>query len=865
MSHSSDTVFSNACIPCNLHPFRRNTYFNGKLLTERDFADEQAYLIGKDWLHNRYLHGMGTVCGLAITAHPNEACRSRFVVLEPGLALDCCGRELVVPARTAVDIQTLIADQGLTVDPNGADDLFLSLRYKECGDERVPVILPDCGCADGDTAWNRILEGVEVVLRAAPAGMRPPVSPPSAARFDWVQTLVLQGQTVTAVAFDEDGGQIYVATRSDANGARMLVYDAATHDLITAVEVGQLVTDIAVSPRGDLVYVAGTGIEGGTGIAVYREADLRAANPAAPVIAITEALRMTVSSDGTLFVLRMGSGEVLAWQDLSVRDWLAAGGPAAGPANRRRFALGHAVAANRPARLGATVMRTSADGRLLFLADPDAANANRRLRIVDIAALFSGAADAEAGDEITVDLPLAGAPVALAVSFDGRYVFVLGQADADTAVLEKFRLSNAGGIFSVTAEGRGGAWEGRVADLSLAPGEKWAYALESDAAGRASLLSLSIDAISSLDAATPANPSGTREAVAGQGRFQRLSTSRNRIYIAAQDDSPNQPDRALVAVIDVTEGDCGAKFDAIIGPCHSCGEDDHEVTLACLPAWRPGVPMQTQGEGAETDIHIDNLSHRPLVPSTNTIVEVVRCMLDQGAAQGRPGPRGPAGLPGRDGAQGLPGVQGIPGTPGTPGTPGAKGDKGDPGEGLNEDLVHITNVSWLHDDASYDGLGDFAGRLKEVGIVILFDREVKVATVQGRTRGKGLSQVFQLIAQISGQRLPGIAEVIVGGLLCEPVEVTDFDNGRITGVVALPMDTEFAKAVRLVFDNPDQIDPILQTVPSTFRVLLRADQVADAEGKFAVDGNHIFGAVPVRPSGNGLQGGSFDSWFHIAQ
>lgn len=868
MSHSSDTDFAAACIPCNLQPFRRNTYFNGKLLTERDFADEQAYLVGKDRLHNRFLHGMGTVCGLAITAHPNEACRSRFVVLEPGLALDCCGRELVVPARTALDIQTLIADQGLTVDPNGGDDLFVGLRYKECGDERVPVILPDCGCAEGDTAWNRILEGVEVVLHAAPAGTQPPVVPPSAARFDWVQTLVLQGQSVTAVAYDEDGGLIYVATRSDASGARMLVYDAATHDLVTAVEVGQLVTDIAVSPRGDLVYVAGAGVEGGTGIAVYRAADLGTANPAAPVIGITEALRMTVSTDGTLFVLRMGTGEVLAWQDLSIRDWLTAGGPAAGPANRRRFALGHAVGANRPARLGASVMRASSDGRLLFLLDPDATAANRRLRILDVAALFSGAADAEAGDEITVNLTLAGNPVALAVSFDGRYVFVLGQADADTAVLQKFRLSNAGGIFSVAQEGRGGEWEGRVADLSLAPGEKWAYALDTDASGRSSLLSLSIDAISALGATTPANPSGTREMVAGSGRFQRLSAAQNRIYIAAQDDSPNQPNRALVAVIDVTEGDCGAKFDAIIGPCHSCGDDDHTVTLARLPAWRPAVAMQNEGEGNDTDIHIDNHSHRPLVPSTNTIVNVVRCMLEQGATQGRPGPRGPAGQPGLNGAQGLQGIQGIQGLQGIQGIqgiPGTPGDPGAPGEGLNENLVHITNLSWLHDQTSFGGTDEFRDSLKEIGIVILFDREVQVPTVQGQSRGTGLSQVFQLIAQVSGQRTLGVTEVIVTGLLCEPVEVTDIDNGRIIGVNPLPLDTERAQAVRLVLDNPDPIDQILNAGPVTFRVLLRADHVADADGKFAVDGNHIFGAVPQRRSGNGLQGGSFDSWFHLGQ
>jgi hypothetical protein len=51
----------------------------------------------------------------------------------------------------------------------------------------------------------------------------------------------------------------------------------------------------------------------------------------------------------------------------------------------------------------------------------------------------------------------------------------------------------------------------------------------------------------------------------------------------------------------------------------------------------------------------------------------------------------------------------------------------------------------------------------------------------------------------------------------------------------------------------------------SYRVLLRADFLQDEAGRFAVDGNHIFGAVPVRRSGNGLQGGSFESWFYVEQ
>ena len=50
----------NVCIPCGIRSFSRNIYFNGKPLLERDFNAEQAYMVGKDWLHNNLLHGVGT-------------------------------------------------------------------------------------------------------------------------------------------------------------------------------------------------------------------------------------------------------------------------------------------------------------------------------------------------------------------------------------------------------------------------------------------------------------------------------------------------------------------------------------------------------------------------------------------------------------------------------------------------------------------------------------------------------------------------------------------------------------------------------------------------------------------------------------
>src|SRR5690606_30391680 len=290
------------CIPCGVRTFRRNTYFNGKLLTERDLRAEQDYLVGKDRLHNSLLHGTGTVCGLKVTAHPNPECRDRFVVLEPGAALDCCGREIVVPERVLLPLLDLIETEELTaLLQGGPADLFLGLCYREALEEKVPVILPDCDCADADQAYNRIAEGYRVHVFTADAAALLPARPRLRARLDWRHTLALARQSPRAVAVDDQLGQLYVAAQAilpdegeDEGdlGARLYVFDTATHDLLTALDAFRNPADIALSLLGDLVFLAADELplgdgEAGPGIAVFREGDLR--RDAAPAALIARA------------------------------------------------------------------------------------------------------------------------------------------------------------------------------------------------------------------------------------------------------------------------------------------------------------------------------------------------------------------------------------------------------------------------------------------------------------------------------------------------------------------------------------------------------------------------------------------------
>lgn len=90
------------CVPCDLDRFCRNHYFTGKLLTARDLTLEQRYMRDKLRLHHRVLHGWGVACGLRVKPHPY--CPDLRLVVEPGVAIDKCGYEIVVPMPVEIEL-----------------------------------------------------------------------------------------------------------------------------------------------------------------------------------------------------------------------------------------------------------------------------------------------------------------------------------------------------------------------------------------------------------------------------------------------------------------------------------------------------------------------------------------------------------------------------------------------------------------------------------------------------------------------------------------------------------------------------------------------------------------------------------------
>jgi hypothetical protein len=138
----------------NIHTFVRNRYFYGKLLDVFHFELEQNYLNGKRWMLNRMVTGYGVLCGLDVRPAP----QGRAVIVTAGAAIDRCGREIVVPV--ASDPQPIRAkappDLGKT-PPTGADCekqecVTLSICFKQCDSDPVPVMVDDCGNATSCSA-----------------------------------------------------------------------------------------------------------------------------------------------------------------------------------------------------------------------------------------------------------------------------------------------------------------------------------------------------------------------------------------------------------------------------------------------------------------------------------------------------------------------------------------------------------------------------------------------------------------------------------------------------------------------------------------------------------------------------------------
>jgi hypothetical protein len=147
----------------------RPRFFAGQLLSEEDLRALDHYIIEKNKLHNRYVHGWGVACGLEVVCHQ---CRG-WVTIKSGYAIDPCGNDIIVCEDYSFDLCARIREccdrkrndwecEPMRPVPEDCKDIeqcwYVTLRYREFESRGITALKQTssphgqtCGCGGGSS------------------------------------------------------------------------------------------------------------------------------------------------------------------------------------------------------------------------------------------------------------------------------------------------------------------------------------------------------------------------------------------------------------------------------------------------------------------------------------------------------------------------------------------------------------------------------------------------------------------------------------------------------------------------------------------------------------------------------------------
>jgi len=173
----SDCAFKTAAPEISpLDPHKRVNYFAGLVLGPDEFKQDQLYMMERDRLHQRSLHGYGTVMGLGVVFRIDADGRPE-VLVAPGLAVTPRGESVCVPQAQCARLDewlTAHADElpAVTASPPSSPNTDLSLWVvlcaRECETDPVPVLGDPCRTAEDATAPSRLADDFELKLVTEP-------------------------------------------------------------------------------------------------------------------------------------------------------------------------------------------------------------------------------------------------------------------------------------------------------------------------------------------------------------------------------------------------------------------------------------------------------------------------------------------------------------------------------------------------------------------------------------------------------------------------------------------------------------------------------------------------------------------------
>jgi hypothetical protein len=169
-------MLQSACkVDCTAGLFKRLNFFHGMLLAEQDFRDEQEYFREKLKMHNRLLHGYGIVIGLGLKKKDPESAEETTcqVYIEPGVALDCDGNEIIVCNEHVLNLTAKLEELKKKKEYSVADQcsppgplwkIYVGIRYCECKSDPEPQYTSSCSDDQLHPEFSRTREGFKSKL-----------------------------------------------------------------------------------------------------------------------------------------------------------------------------------------------------------------------------------------------------------------------------------------------------------------------------------------------------------------------------------------------------------------------------------------------------------------------------------------------------------------------------------------------------------------------------------------------------------------------------------------------------------------------------------------------------------------------------
>lgn len=160
-----------------LDPNKRVNYEHGLVLGVDEFNQQEYYLLEKDRLHNRSLHGYGTVCGLQVTQESIASAVTEIKV-SPGLAVSSSGQFIQVPRQQCARLEDWLSSHTQEVaelidtsPPQNSISVYLMLCYRQCKTDFVPIPSGPCQSLEETTAASRIADDFSLTfeLQAPPS------------------------------------------------------------------------------------------------------------------------------------------------------------------------------------------------------------------------------------------------------------------------------------------------------------------------------------------------------------------------------------------------------------------------------------------------------------------------------------------------------------------------------------------------------------------------------------------------------------------------------------------------------------------------------------------------------------------------